>query len=237
MVAPEPGAGPAPAPALAPPLRPAGGSPVTASLAALPWPARVVDLVSAYLPMLLMGLLALGTWWLVKNSPSLEPPGTERAPQHVPDYTMSAFSIERFTKDGRLRLRIEGAELRHFPDTDVFEVDQPRIQAYDAAGRRTVATARRAVSNGDGSEVQLMGDAQVLREAGPKEAATEFRGEFLHAFLATEALRSHLPVTVRRGGTELRADTLDYRHRDQVLQLKGRVRAVLPPPGAREALP
>lgn len=231
MAAPEP----PPAAPLPPAVRRSADGPGRGAIPALPWSVQAVELVSTYLPLLLMGLLALGTWWLVKNSPSLEPPSTPRAPVHVPDYTMSGFSTERFSPDGRLRVRIEGAQLRHYPDTDTVEVDQPRIQVYAADGRRTVATARTAVSNGDGSEIQLIGDAQVVRAASAREAETEFRGEFLHAFLATEELRSHLPVTVRRGGTELRGDALDYRHRDQVVQLKGRVRAVLPPPGAAAA--
>jgi lipopolysaccharide export system protein LptC len=209
--------------------RPGPGS---AASARLPWSVRLVEIVSAYLPLLLMGLLALGTWWLVKNSPTLDAPETPGPLLHVPDYTMARFSVERFSKEGRLRVRIEGSELRHYPDNDTVEVDQPRIRSFAPDGRSTVATARRALSNADGSEVQLLGDAQVVREAGGGEAATEFRGEFLHAFFNTEELRSHLPVVVRRGAAELRADSLDYRHRDQRVQLQGRVRAVLPPGGA-----
>jgi lipopolysaccharide export system protein LptC len=204
--------------------------------AALPWGVRLVELVSAYLPLLLMGLLALGTWWLVKNSPTFDTEGVDKPVRHEPDYTMARFSVERFTQDGRLRLRIEGDEMRHYPDDDTVEVDNPRIRSYAPDGRAVVATARRAISNGDGSEVQLLGGAQVVREAGAGQAAIEFRGEFLHAFFATGELRSHLPVTLRRGGTELRADTLDYRHRDQRVQLKGRVRATFPPAG-EAALP
>ncbi|MBL8303432.1 MAG: LPS export ABC transporter periplasmic protein LptC [Ideonella sp.] len=199
--------------------------------ATLPWTVRLVELVSAYLPLLLMGLLALGTWWLVKNSPSFETEGADKPLRHEPDYTMARFSVERFTREGRLRVRIEGDEMRHYPDTDTVEVDNPRIRSFAPDGRATIATARRAISNGDGSEVQLLGGAQVVREAAANEAATEFRGEFLHAFFNTEELRSHLPVTLRRGNTELRADTLDYHHRDRRVQLKGRVRATFPPAG------
>lgn len=202
---------------------------------ALPWSVRLVELASAYLPLLLMGLLALGTWWLVKNSPALDAASGEKALRHEPDYTMSTFSVDRYAADGRLRVRIEGDVLRHYPDTDTVEVDMPRIRAFAPDGRTTVATARRAVSNGDGSEVQLLGGAQVVREASATEAATEFRGEFLHAFFNTEVLRSHLPVVVRRGATELRADSLDYEHRAQRLQLKGRVRTVFPPAGEAAA--
>ena len=61
------------------------------------------------------------------------------------------------------------------------------------------------------------------------EDAIEFRGEFLDAFLDSERVRSHLPVTLTRGGAEIRADALDYDNVERVVQLKGRVRATFPP--------
>lgn len=196
---------------------------------------RLRDQVSAYLPLLLMALLALGTWWLVTNSAV---PGDDRAagpPRHVPDYTMGNFTVQRFARDGALRVQIEGTVLRHYPDNDTLEVDQPRIRAYTADGQVTVATATRAISNGDGTEVQLLGGAHVVRQAATAGDEVEFRGEFLHAFLDTEVVKSHLPVTVRRGGAVLSAATLDYRHAQQRVQLNGRVRASFAAPRGRAA--
>lgn len=210
---------------LAPPSRPA----VTDDTAAkLPLSYRVRELVTGYLPLFVMALLALGTWWLVENSPQADADRGAVLPMHVPDYTMDRFMVERFAKTGSLRVRIQGDELRHYPDTETIEVDNPRIRSFTADGKVTVATARRAVSNADGSEVQLLGDARVIREAAAGEPAIEFRGEFMHAFFATGELRSHLPVTIRHGQNELRADSLDYRHDERRLQLKGRVRATFP---------
>ena len=37
-----------------------------------PWHLRLRDALSSYLPLLLMTLLALATWWLVQNSPRPE---------------------------------------------------------------------------------------------------------------------------------------------------------------------
>ena len=42
--------------------------------APLPWHLRLREMLATYLPLLLMGVLALGTWWLVKNTPSAERP-------------------------------------------------------------------------------------------------------------------------------------------------------------------
>ena len=218
---------PMPDSALAPPL-------AQAERLRLPWTSRVVDTVSTYLPVLLMAVLALGTWWLVKNTPVLDNERQVAPPRHEPDYTMRQFTVQRFAAAGTLKVQIEGEELRHYPDTDTLEIDNPRIRATGPDGRITLASAKHALSNGDGSEVQLSGAARVVREAHDDDEALEFRGEFLHAFLATERVRSHLPVIVTQGSTEIRADGMSYDNLSRVVEFKGRVRAVLSPAANRK---
>ena len=215
------------------PVTPGAGAPARNT----PWAVRLVETASSYLPVLLMALLALGTWLLVKNTPLADAERSAAAPRHEPDYTMQQFSIQRYTPEGPLRAQIEGDVLRHYPDTDTVEIDNPRVKAYGPDGRITLARARHALANGDASEVQLQGAAQVTREATATAEALQFNGEFLHAFLKTEQVRSHLPVTVTRGGTVLRADTLAYDNLDRTAQLKGRVRASFAAPGAKSARP
>jgi hypothetical protein len=88
----------------------AGPEPV----AAAPWPLRLLDVVSAYLPLLLMAALAAGTWWLVGNVPPTDAPRAAAAPRHEADYVMTRFIVQRFASDGSLRTQIEGDRLRHF---------------------------------------------------------------------------------------------------------------------------
>ena len=195
------------------------------------WPARITALLSAYLPLLLMAVLALGTWWLVKNTPVPGEATSEAAPRHEPDYAMTNFTVQRFLPEGGLRLQVEGDALRHYPDTDTLEIDQARVRAWAPDGRMTLANANRALSNGDGSEVQLTGGARVMRQALAGDDAIEFKGEFLHAFFKTQRVLSHLPVTVTRGRSVLNADGLEYDNVKGVLLLKGRVRATFSAPG------
>ena len=197
---------------------------------ALPWPTRLLDTASAYLPVLLMALLALSTWWLVKNTPLFETARATAPLRHEPDYTMSQFMVQRFAPGGAMRVQIEGDLMRHYPDTDTLEIDNPRIRALAPDGRVTVATARSALSNGDGSEVQLSGGAHVVREAGEQVEAIEFRGEFLHYFVTTERVVSHLPVSMKQGRTEVRANAFAFDNLTRVVDFKGRVHAVFAPP-------
>lgn len=202
----------------------------------VPWHLRLRDALSSYLPLLLMTLLALGTWWLVQHSPKPAGPEVQRPVSAEPDYVMTQFALERFDATGRLKLRIEGAQLRHFPATDRIEIDGATIRAYAPDGRVTLATAQRALGNGDGSEIQLLGGAEVT--APDKNGVPLLmRSEFLHAFLVTERIQTHLPVLVRQGGTELNAGGLSYDHAAQRLELKGPVRAQLAPRGSPLAKP
>ncbi len=206
-----------------------GPAPGRAPRPRVPWHLRVRDAISSYLPLLLMTLLALFTWWLVKNTPSAARP-TEAPPvRSTPDYTMSRFALERFDAVGRLKVRVEGERLRHFPDNDRIEIEAVTIRALAPDGRVTLAHAQRALANGDASEVQLIGGAEVVSQSKDGGAPLTMSGEFLHAFLVTERVRSHLPVRVRQGGADLQAGGLAYDHGERKLELLGPIRAVFPP--------
>lgn len=190
--------------------------------------------VSLYLPVVLMGILALGTYWLVRSTPLLVVPGTQVPVRHEPDYFMRKFSVKTFDEAGRLKSEVIGAAARHFPDTDTLEIDAARIRSFGEGGRLTIATARRAVIKGDASEVELFGEARVTREpfidnTGRPLPGNEFRGEFLHAFLKAERVKSHRPVELIRGNDRFTADALDFDNRERVMELKGRVRGTIQP--------
>ena len=192
------------------------------------------DRLSLYLPVMLMGVLALGTYWLVRSAPVFMPAEAQRAATHDPDYFMKNFSVKTFDATGRLKSEVAGAGARHFPDTDTLEIDQVRIRSFNELGQLTIATANRAVSNADGSEVQLFGNALVVRDAvqgqtGKNTPRLEFRGEFLHAFMNTEQVKSDQPVQLTRGQDRFAGDAMDYDNRARVMQLRGRVKGLLMP--------
>ena len=195
---------------------------------------RTWDRASLYLPVVLMGFLAMATLWLVRNAPTPLEPVQEKVPRHEPDYYMKDFSVKTFDGTGRLQSEVQGDVAHHYPDTDTLEIDQARLRSVSLDGRITVATANRALSNADGSEVQLFGNAVVTRQAmrsadGKMLPRMEFQGEFLHAWTTSERVRSHLPVTLIRGNDRFTADSMEYDNLDQLLQLQGRVRGVLMP--------
>ena len=193
---------------------------------------------SIYLPIILMGILALGAYWLASNTPIFNLPEAEKPARHEPDYFMRRFDVKTFDATGRLKSEVIGVEARHYPDTDTLEIDKARIRSFSEDGRLTVATANRALSNADGSEVQLFGNAIVVRDAavdgkGNPMPRFEVRSEFLHAFMNTERIKTHLPVVMTRDGDHFAGDAMDYDNLNRVLNLNGRVRGQLVPRGAK----
>ncbi|MDI3381839.1 LPS export ABC transporter periplasmic protein LptC [Xenophilus aerolatus] len=196
-----------------------------------------LDRASLYLPIILTGALALGTYWLVRNAPRLVQPTARQAPTHEPDFFMRGFTVKNFLPNGELRSELSGNEGRHYPDTDTLEVDQVRVRSISPEGLVTHATADRGLSNGDGSEIQLFGNAVVIRDAtvtanGRSMPRLEFRGDFLHAFVNTERVKSNKPVTLIRGSDRFTADSMDYDNLSGVANLNGRVRGLLVPSAA-----
>ncbi len=197
------------------------------------------DHLAVYVPLLLMGLLALATYWLVRHTPVVTDVELEAAPQHLPDYFMRDFSVKVFDAQGQLKNEMSGLQGRHYPDTDTLEIDQPRIRAIARDGQITIARAERAVINADGSEVQLFVKAVLIREAvppgtDPGQKRSELRGEFFHLFANAEKIKTHLPVELLRGtGDRLVADRMDFDNLARVMQLSGRVHVTLAPRSAK----
>lgn len=188
-----------------------------------PWHWRVAETVSAYLPLLLMALLALATWWLVDNTPLPPVDRPAAAPRHEPDYTMQSFTLQRYDAAGRLVAQVEGEQLRHYPDDDTLEIDTVRLRAIGDDGSVTVATARRGLAKGDGSEVELLGGARV-ESVGGSRAPVQFEGERLRALIDEERVLSPLPVRAIIGNNEIRAAGLDYDRKTQQARLQGPMR-------------
>src|SRR5471032_3019187 len=109
-------------------LSPVGGVPESGERRTRPhWGLRLREKLMGYLPLLLMTMLALGTWLVAKNTPGLLSPFTPGVVKHDPDYTVDHFSLQRFAADGSLKVQIDGDHMRHFPDDDTMEVDKIRV--------------------------------------------------------------------------------------------------------------
>lgn len=210
-------------------LSPHHGAPVGGERRRRPrWSSRLREWLAGYLPLLLMTLLALGTWLVAKNSPGLLMPSAPEAVTHEPDYTLDHFTLQRFDATGSLKVEIEGDRMQHFPDDDTMEVEKIRVVSIEQDGRRMTATALRGRAKDDSSEVWLDGQAQVVSEAAG-EQPIQMNGEHLRAQPKLKLVESDSPAIVQQGGSEFHAEGLLYDHGKRILTLRGKAHALLQP--------
>lgn len=188
-----------------------------------------LDRLTLYLPLLVMALLAMGSWWVVRSMPSV---WRDEAPKPVrkdPDYHLENFTTQVFDAQGRRIREVHGEKGRHYPDVDELHIDGVRFFAVNEEGVEVRGTARQGIATGDGERVTLIGQAHVLRPAHKDVPRTEFFGERLVALQKQEKLLSDLPVEIWRDRDRFNAQTLDFDMKSGQYELSGRVRGILQP--------
>ncbi len=91
---------------------------------------RTLDRLTIYLPLILFGLLALGSWWLVRSMPELLPPGIDRQLRQDPDYQLEKFTVKSFDASGRMTREISGQSATHFPARQELHIQDIRLFAF-----------------------------------------------------------------------------------------------------------
>jgi lipopolysaccharide export system protein LptC len=203
-------------------------------------------------PMVLAGVLAGFTWWLVVSSPDVgpgvRPPEPDRS---TPDYELAHARLARFDAKGRLEAVIDGDRMRHYPVTQTVQIDAMQLALRHADGRRVLAQAREGEWSEGKGLASLVGQADVrLADAGatlPAQAThgpteggkqlvgreslgpgvTQILGERLDLDTRVRVLTSQQPVTVLREGSAVRAQTLRHDEPAGLTDLGGRVHGSL----------
>lgn len=190
------------------------------------------DRLSIYLPILLMGGLALGSYWIVRLAPIPSAPAAAPLVSQHPDYFMQDFAVRTFGVNGQLQQELQGIQAQHFPDTGQLDVQQARVRSLNPQGQAITAQAQHLRSNADQTEYQLQGQVRVSRWAIASNASPtlQFEGEQLHLNTRTQQLQSEQPVHLVRGSNHMRGQQLHYDHQQGVAILQGQVRVTLAPP-------
>lgn len=120
-------------------------------------------------------LLALGSaaLWLQWADDASKAP--ERDGERRPDYIVEGLSVVTLDAEGLPDRRLDAVRLRHYPDDDSSELDEPVLRLFDAAALRWHARSVRAWINARGDEVLLEQDVRLQRAATAQSAPTELR--------------------------------------------------------------
>ncbi len=190
---------------------------------------RTLDRLTIYLPLILFGLLALGSWWLVRSMPELLPPGVDRQLRQDPDYQLEKFTVKSFDASGRMTRELSGQSATHFPAKQELHIQGVRLFAENEVGTRIEAQAQKGVSLEKEQQVNLSGNVVVVRLADMQGPRMVMKSQTLTALVDEERLVSTNPVEIVRGGDVVTAQSMDFDTRNGQYKLQGQVKSTLAP--------
>jgi len=193
------------------------------------WRNRLETLL-AFLPMGLLAVLLWGSVWLVRNAPKAVSGAVVAETSHEPDYFAKNFTLKTYSLKGDMKSFLQGTSSVHYPDTLTNLIEQPVVHSISRSGRLTTAVAKRSLSNEDGSEIQLFGQAVLYKQGlGTQDPAMTLRSEFIHFFANTDSLVTYAPVKIERGENRFQANGLKADNLNQRFLLQGQVKVLLVP--------
>jgi lipopolysaccharide export system protein LptC len=182
-----------------------------------------------FLPILLMGLLTLGTYWMVQltnpDSDNIQPK------RHIPDYIMDQIVVTTLGPDGSTRYRVVGDKLTHYEDDASSEINLPIARRFNTDKPATTVRSDKGFLNGDLTILELVGNATLIRPAQPATAkqagsARMFMSSSRFTILMNDDIvKTNQPVTLEQGLSVMTArDGAIFDNVHQKLIMNGQVR-------------
>ncbi len=177
-----------------------------------------------WLPLLpLLGLLGM-TYWL--NQQVRPGQGREdNGKRHDPDAIMEDFSAIRLNAQGVPRFIMAAKRMRHYPDDDSTELEVPRLTALSAEHPAIHIIARTGNVSGNGDEIFLHDDVEVLREASAQQDELTMQTEYLHIIPDKDIARTDRAVLISSVRGTTRATGLEMDNKARTLKLFSNVRS------------
>lgn len=188
--------------------------------------------VLKFLPMLLMAILTLGTYWMVQmNEPNLD---AEKQKRHVPDYIMDGIVVTTLGPEGNTKFRVVGQKLTHYEDDASSEIDWPIARRFHETKPPITVKSDKGFLDGDMTILDLVGNASLTRPAQPASAnqagsARLFMSSSKFTVLMNEDIvKTNRPVNLEQGlsiMTSQEGAIFDNVHQKLTMigQVKGRI--------------
>ena len=198
----------------------------------------LLDRITMWSPVLLLGALAALTYWLDSQ---VQPPiwRLDGSHRHDPDIVVENFRAVTLDANGAPSQSISGKRAVHFGDDGTTEFEDPMLAQTEAGKPAFRVSAQRARLTGNREEVFFEGNVRAIRDAGPAVNGQSASGpilvttEFLHVIPGKDIARTDKAVTIEDPRGIIRAVGLELDNKAKTLKLKSAVNGTMQP----QALP
>lgn len=194
----------------------------------------LLDRLTSWSPVLLLGGLAALTYWLDSQ---VQPPAPRRdgSQRHDPELYVENFRAVELDARGLPKQLVAGKRAVHFGDDQTTEIVEPLLAQTEAGKPAVRITAARGKLSGDRKDVWFTGNVRASREAGPTSPGSDPAGpvmvttEYLHVVPDTERVTTDKPVTIEEPRGIIRATGLALDNKAKTLKLESAVSGTLQP--------
>ena len=152
---------------------------------------------------ILFAVSGLAAWWQLRTPPA---DLVEAARPRRPDYIVKQFSATETDQTGTPSRRLIADELRHYTDENLSELDQPRMDLFEAEGPPWAARSKRGIVFAGGDRIRLLDDVQLDRKGDERTRPTHLETEQIDIWRAQGLAETDRPVRIRSDGDTLTAN-------------------------------
>ena len=186
---------------------------------------RVSTMPAIVFPLVLLGMLALITFWINKTVQT-PLPKLDGSSRHDADYIVSNFVTTQTDVNGLLRFKLAAVEMKHFPDDDTTALQRPRYTQFSVGKPYTRIEGLHGYMSGDGEQVKLVDQVKVTRQAFAEKGEMTVDTNYLEIYPNQELARTESPVIIRQAPkTIIYATGMLYEKRNRTVTLLHKVRA------------
>jgi lipopolysaccharide export system protein LptC len=157
------------------------------------------------MPLILMGVLTLVTFWLVQKNTPPEKSTLERVRLHEPDYTITNGALSALNELGLTKYRILGNKVIHYDDDASIDILGPRMRLFQPDKPPVTVKSDTGHLDGDLTILDLIDNASIFR---PAQAATATQAATLRMLASStyfkvlindDIIETNRPITLEQG--------------------------------------
>ena len=197
--------------------------------------ALTADRFRTWLAVIVIAVLALASFWILELMRRDDTEGNSRSSaRSEPDYYVEKFSFIRLPNNGQANYHITGERLSHHPLNDDFEIQQPRINSFDANKVPLNIRAERAVIEQknlqltparENDQIHLQGKVQAERPESASSTYMKLETTYLLLLPNENKMKTDQAVSLITNNAEIHAIGMIADNANQQIQLLGKVRA------------
>jgi lipopolysaccharide export system protein LptC len=203
----------------------------------------LLELGAKLIPLVIMSLLTLASFWFLKKNTSEELPSPPRVLTHEPDYIFSNAKLTVLNIDGTTKYRLLGKEFKHYEDDASIDVNLPKLRLMNPKAPPLTIIANKGHITGDLDIVELFNNADISRpaEVSPSgkviNPSLRMQSNYLKFFINEDKMTTHLPIKIQRGESIMTSTQgANYNNINQSLDMFGNVQGTIAPGDTNKSL-